>query len=93
MGPATVAPKFALAWNGITTATATVGFDAGAKAIIQSSVFCCALPVWAVPVLAPTSRFDGKTPAAVPYLATLTMRGTICAACAAVKGCCQTLAL
>ena len=63
------------------------------KAIIQSSVFFAPLPVWAVPVLAPASRAEGKTPYAVPYFATSTMRGLITPAWATVNGVFHTVGL
>src|SRR5487761_982368 len=75
MGPATAAPVVSETppgWPGTTTATATLGLLAGAKAIIQS-VVDAPLLVCAVPVLAATSSEAGKIPAAVPYCATFVM--------------------
>jgi hypothetical protein len=57
IGAARVPPwnSSAAGWSGRTTATAMEGLAAGAKAIIQSSVWGVVVPVWAVPVLAATS--------------------------------------
>src|SRR5665213_4637763 len=60
-GPAYSAPVLVGTWFGTTTATATLGSLAGAKAIIQSFVsgWPKAPTVSAVPVLAATFHDDG----------------------------------
>ena len=64
MGPETSAPVALPGWFGTTTAMATLGLLAGAKAISQSLVNGALgrRAVWAVPVLAATSQLAGKTP-------------------------------
>src|ERR1035437_4786903 len=80
-GPETVAPVSLPGWLGTTTATATVGSLAGAKAIIQSLVSDAFGPVSAVPVLAATFQLDGKpTCVAVPLVTTACMRVVTAAA-------------
>ena len=65
-GPDTSAPVLLPGWFGTTTATATFGLLAGAKAIIQSLVSVALGPVSAVPVLAATFHCAGNpTPVAV----------------------------
>src|ERR1035441_5441595 len=80
-GPETSAPVSLPGWLGTTTATATLGLLAGAKAIIQSLVNVAFGPVSAVPVLAATfQRAGNPTPAAVPRVTTACIRGVTAAA-------------
>src|ERR1035437_1787888 len=80
-GPVTVAPVSLTGWLGTTTATATVGSLAGAKAIIQSLVSDAFGPVSAVPVFAATFQLAGKpTMWAVPLVTTACMRVVTAAA-------------
>src|SRR5664280_1372477 len=79
-GPEIWAPVSLPGWLGTTTATATLGSLAGAKAIIQSLVSVALGPVSAVPVLAATFQLAGNTPFAVPDVTTACMREVTAAA-------------
>src|SRR5664280_3666934 len=80
-GPEIWAPVSLPGWLGTTTATATLGSLAGAKAIIQSLVSVALGPVSAVPVLAATFQMAGNpTPAAVPRVTTACIRVVTAAA-------------